>query len=408
MSEASTPPPAPAGRAFEPVGMTDPLDPLRHTPIRLDPFTLLVGTKKGLFFLTSAKGRADLRLEGPAFLGHIVHHAVLDPRDRRTVVCALRTGHLGPTVYRSTDLGRTWQESRRPPAFAKPRDGRKSDTVEQVFWLTPGHASEPGVWYAGTSPEGLFRSEDGGDTWQPVAGWNDHPKWIEWTGDMTQRNPDGSPMHSILIDPRDAKHMYFGCGSAGFFETRDQGASWSLLNTGMLSPGPEPHPEYGYDPHCVTLHPLEPDLLYQQNHCGIYRMKRAEARWVRIGDNMPREVGDIGFAIGLHPRDPRTAWVFPMDGTMVWPRTSPGGRPAAYRTRDAGETWTRLDRGFPERGWYTVLRQCMAVDARDPVGVYVGTTCGEVWGSADEGDTWRCLAAHLPHIYSLEVAEFAG
>ena len=398
MSEQFAPP---GTRAFEPLSQSD-----RRDALTLRGLTLLVGTKKGVFFLTASAARERFTLSGPVFLGHIVHHAIVDPRDRRTLLVALRTGHLGPTVFRSIDLGRTWQESTKPPAFTKPKDARRSTTVEQVFWLTPGHASEPGAWYAGTSPEGLFRSEDGGTRWQGVSGWNDHPQWMQWTGDMKERNPDGSPIHSILIDPRDAKHMYFGTGSAGVFESTDQGADWHLLNAGMLSPGPDPHPEYGYDPHCMTLHPLAPDLLYQQNHCGIYRMHRPEARWVRIGDNMPRDVGDIGFAIGLHPRDPNTAWVFPMDGTDVWPRTCPGGRPAVYRTRDRGESWARLDSGLPERAWYTVLRQSMAVDAQPQIGVYFGTTNGEVWGSIDEGESWQCLAAHLPHIYSIEVANF--
>jgi len=405
VSEPTIPP---GSRAFEPLGESPPLDPHRHEPLALDGLTLLVGTKKGVFFLQGDGEREAFVLNGPAFLGHIVQHAIVDPRDRRTLLIALRTGHLGPTVFRSTDFGRSWQEASKPPAFAKPKDDRKSNVVEIVFWLTPGHVDEPGVWYAGTSPEGLFRSEDGGDTWQPVAGWNDHPNWVRWTGDMKERNPDGSPIHSILIDPRDRRHMYFGTGSAGVFESNDQGESWHLLNTGMLSPtGPDPHPEYGYDPHCMTLHPMAPDLLYQQNHCGIYRMRRPEARWVRIGDNMPREIGDIGFPIALHPRDPDTAWVFPMDGTDVWPRTCPGGKPAVYRTRDGGETWARLDRGFPARAWYTVLRQSMAVDSERSIGVYFGTTNGEVWGSTDEGEEWRCLAAHLPHVYSVEVANFA-
>ena len=403
MSEQSIAPESvpPGGRAFEPLSQSD-----RRGAVALRGLTVLVGTKKGAFFLTAEPRRDRFALSGPVFLGHIVHHAIVDPRDRRTILLALRTGHLGPTVFRSTDYGATWQESSKPPAFTKPKDARRATVVEQVFWLTPGHRDEPGVWYAGTSPEGLFRSEDGGNTWQSVSGWNDHPKWIEWTGDMKERNPDGSPIHSIVIDPRDANHMYFGTGSAGVLETRDRGKTWNLLNTGMLAPGPDPHPEHGYDPHCMTLHPLAPDLLYQQNHCGIYRMQRSDARWERIGDNMPRDVGDIGFAIALHPRDPNTAWVFPMDGTDVWPRTCPDGKPAVYRTGDGGESWSRLDRGFPARAWYTVLRQSMAVDEEERIGVYLGTTNGEVWGSIDEGDSWRCLASHLPHIYSIEVGNF--
>jgi hypothetical protein len=147
-----------------------------------------------------------------------------------------------------------------------------------------------------------------------------------------------------------------------------------------------------------------PDRLYQQNHCGIYRLDRPEQRWTRIGDNMPPAIGDIGFPIELHPRDPDTAWVFPMDGTDVWPRTSVDGRPVAYVTRDAGATWSPRSAGLPARAWFTVKRQAMTTDAGDPVGVYFGTTSGEVWASADEGASWACVARHLPEVYSVEVA----
>jgi hypothetical protein len=159
----------------------------------------------------------------------------------------------------------------------------------------------------------------------------------------------------------------------------------------------------------VQLHPLAPDVLYQQSHCGIYRLERPSEKWERIGERMPAEIGDIGFPIVLHPRDPRTAWVFPMDGTEVWPRTSPGGRPAVYATRDAGASWQRLDAGLPrEQAWYTVRRQAMTADAHDPVGLYFGTTSGEIWGSADEGASWRCLASHLPLVHAVSAAELGG
>ena len=277
--------------------------------------------------------------------------------------------------------------------------------MRAVFWLSPGHADEPGVWYAGGSPQGLFRSEDGGDTWAPVAGWNDHPLWPTWCEWPEENTPDGSMLHSVNVDPRDPAHLYLGLSGGGVFETTDGGTDWRPLNAGCAAdflPGPDA--EFGHDPHCVRLHPLAPDRLYQQNHCGIYRMERPEERWVRIGDNMPRDVGDIGFPMELHPRDPDTAWVFPMDGTDVWPRTSPDGHPAAYVTRDAGSSWTRCDRGLPETAWFTVKRQAMTVDDADPVGVYFGTTSGEVWGSTDEGASWETLARHLPEIYSVECA----
>ena len=364
-----------------------------------DGVVVLVGTRKGAFFLRHAGG--DWRIEGPHFFGQIVHHMMLDPRDGRTLLVAARTGHLGPTVFRSTDWGETWKEASAPPAFRKVEGGR---AVDHVFWLTPGHADEPGVWYAGSSPQGLFRTTDGGDTWAGVAGFNEHEMYPKWTGGPEDGTPDGPKLHSILVDPRDAGHLYLGMSSGGTFESTDRGESWRPLNAGISAEFlPEPDPEYGHDPHCIQLHPLAPDRLYQQNHCGIYRLDRPGERWTRIGDAMPREIGDIGFPIVLHPRDPDTAWVFPMDGTEVWPRTSIDGRPAAYRTTDAGATWERQDAGLPrEQAWFTVKRQAMAADGADPVGLYFGTTSGEVWASDDEGASWRQIAAHLPHVYSVE------
>jgi len=365
---------------------------------------LLVGTRKGAWIASGDAVRAAWTVRGPMFLGHIAQHIVLDPRDRTTLLLATRTGHLGPTVLRSTDLGESWQEATRPPAFA-PGDALER-SLNAVFWLTPGHASEPGVWYAGGSPQGLFRSDDGGVTWEPVSGWNDHERWSTWAEWPDEGTPDGSMLHSVIVDPRDAAHLYIGLSGGGVFESVDGGSDWTPLNAGSVATFlPDPEPEYGHDPHCVRLHPLRPDRLYQQNHCGIYRMERAAGRWERIGDNMPRDVGDIGFPIELHPRDPDTAWVFPMDGTDVWPRTSPDGRPAVYVTRDAGDSWQRLDRGLPERAWFTVKRQAMTVDAGDPVGVYFGTTSGEIWASVDEGASWTCIAGHLPEIYSVEFAD---
>lgn len=368
---------------------------------------LCVATKKGFWMLRSDRQRQAWALDGPHFLGNIVHHAMFDPRDRRTLLLAAKTGHLGPTVFRSNDRGQTWKEASRPPAFPKALPGRKEGrAVDHVFWLTPGHVSEPGSWYAGSSPQGLFHSQDNGDTWDPVAGFNENPLYPSWTGGEQDGTPDGPKMHSIIVDPRDAAHLYLGMSGGGVFESVDRGTNWKPLNQGCLANfNPDPYPEFGQDPHCMRLHPLAPDVLYQQNHCGIYRLERPAERWERIGDNMPREVGDIGFPMVLHPRDPKAVWVFPMDGTDVWPRISPGGRPAAYVTRDAGRTWRRLDKGLPrEQAWFTVLRQAMTADACDPVGIYFGTTTGDLWASSDEGESWTCIARHLPHVYAVEAS----
>ncbi|HEV8633413.1 MAG TPA: glycosyl hydrolase [Chloroflexota bacterium] len=385
---------------------------------------LFVGTRKGAFVLRS-NDRSKWELTGPSYLGHTANHVVLDPRDGRTVLMASHAGHLGPTVYRSTDAGLTWTEAEAPPRFPKVPEGEEalSDlrpdqvravapgrSVAYVFWLTPGHASEPGVWYAGTSPHGLFRTEDGGNTWQGVDGFNENPRRKEWSNndDPKFAPPGGATTHSISVDPRDKNHLYLGLSTGGVFESVDRGKEWRPVNKGCAGDFlPDPTAEFGHDPHCVRLHPARPDRLYQQNHCGIYRIDRPSNQWVRVGEAMPKEVGDIGFAIDVHPRDPNTAWVFPMDGTDVWPRTSPDGRPAVFATRDAGATWQRQSEGMPARAWWTVYRQSVSADRADPVGVYFGTSNGELWGSSDEGATWRPIAQHLPAIVSVEAAELA-
>ncbi|MFZ2973104.1 MAG: glycosyl hydrolase [Ferribacterium limneticum] len=366
---------------------------------------LLVATRKGAWLFHTDAARQSWRVDGPHFLGQIVNHLVLDPRDGRTLLAAAKTGHLGPTIFRSTDLGKTWQEAAKPPAFGPAVNGLDARAVDHTFWLTPGHVDEPGVWYAGTSPQGLFRSADGGMNWAPFSSINDDPQYRQWFGTVQDGTPDGPKLHSIIVDPRDAQHLYFAMSGGGVHESYDGGLSFTPLVDGMeVVEGFDPADTSFHDPHCVRLCPSNPDRLYQQNHCGIYRLDRPGRRWQRIGRNMPKDVGDIGFPMVVHPHDDRTAWVFPMDGTEVWPRTSPDGRPAVYATRDGGETWQRHSNGMPaDQAWWTVKRQAMTADKQGTVGLYFGTTSGELWKSRDEGQQWACLARHLPEIYSVEV-----
>ncbi|MGH8759196.1 MAG: WD40/YVTN/BNR-like repeat-containing protein [Burkholderiales bacterium] len=368
---------------------------------------VLVATRKGAWLYHGDAARNSWRVDGPHFLGHVINHVVLDPRDGRTLLAAAKTGHLGPTVFRSTDLGRSWKEAAQPPAFAKAPAGEEGRAVDHTFWLTPGHPSERDVWYAGTSPQGLFRSEDGGVTWKPFSSISDDPQYRKWMGTVQDGTPDGPKLHSIIVDPRDPAHLYFAMSGGGVHESADGGRSWAPLLKGLdVVEGFDRAEATFHDPHCVRICPSNPDRLYQQNHCGIYRLDRPSDEWVRIGKNMPERVGDIGFPIVVHPRDADTAWVFPMDGGSVWPRTSPEGRPAAYVTRNGGKSWQRLDAGLPaKQGWWTVKRQAMTADASDPVGLYFGTTSGELWMSRDEGRRWACIARHLPEIYAVETAE---
>jgi hypothetical protein len=368
---------------------------------------VLVATRKGAWLYHGDTARKTWRVDGPHFLGHIVSHLVLDPRDGRTLLAAAKTGHLGPTIFRSTDLGRTWTEATRPPAFPKVPEGQKGRVVDHTFWLTPGHASEANAWYAGTSPQGLFRSEDAGVTWEPVPGLNDDPEFRKRMGGEQDGTPDGPKLHSILVDPRDASHLYLAMSSGGVHESIDRGRSWSPLVRGLeVVDGFDAANISFHDPHCVRFAPSNPDRLYQQNHCGIYRIDRPSNEWTRIGKKMPAKVGDIGFPMVVHPRDAETVWVFPMDGTSVWPRTSPDGVPGAYVTKNGGKTWQRQAAGMPANNtWWTVKRQAMTADPQDPVGLYFGTTSGELWMSRDEGKRWTGIARHLPEIYAVEAAE---
>jgi hypothetical protein len=349
---------------------------------RARPVLVLVATRKGAWLYHGDAARKNWRVDGPHFLGHIINHLALDPRDGRTLLAAAKTGHLGPTVFRSMDYGRTWKEAKLPPAFPKAAPGKTGRTVDHTFWLTPGHASEPDVWYAGTSPQGLFRTEDGGITWEPFSSINDDPQYLAWMGSVQDGTPDGPKLHSIIVDPRDPAHLYFSMSGGGVHESGDGGRTWTPIVQGMeVVEGFDAANIAFHDPHCVRLCPSNPDRLYQQNHCGIYRLDRPSTKWVRIGKNMPKKTGDIGFPVVIHPRNAETLWVFPMDGTSVWPRTSPDGLASAYVTRNGGKSW------------------------QDPVGLYFGTTSGELWMSRDEGNRWGCIARHLPEIYAVEAAE---
>lgn len=388
----------------------------------------IAATRKGAWALRrKGKKGTSFTLGEPWFFGHQVHTVVQDPRGEGTLLAAVKTGHLGPTIQRSADGGRTWQESKQPPKFKTPEEymgsklpeddpRRKGRTVDHVFSIAPGHAKTPGRWYAGTSGIGLFRSDDDGVTWQAVEGFNDKPELRTWSYEFSEMTPDGSKCHSVQVHPSGPDFLVVALSGGGIFVSEDCGGDWRPVNLGVAMDFAPPKEdgseyEYGHDPHDLVVHPAKPSRWYHQNHCGLYRLDwkkgAAPQRWKRMGKKMPKEVGDIGFPMTCHPRDPDMCWVVPMDGGSVWPRTSVGGRPAVYRTDDGGASWKRLDKGLPERAWYTVYRQGMAHDGRDPLGLAFGTSSGELWFSDDLGACWRPIARHLPRLWSVTAARLA-
>ena len=356
------------------------------------PVVVLAGTKKGLFLLQDDGRRRRWALEGPLLEGWSVYHAILDARDGFLHAC---TNHevYGATIHRSSDLGRSWE---RAEQLGLPDDSGL--TLERTWHVEPGRVGEPGRLWLGAAPGVLFRSDDGGATWEAVESLLAHPtrdRWFPGAGGMC--------CHSIQLDPRSAERLHVGISAAGVFRSEDGGETWAPANAGTAADFlPDPYPEVGQCVHKL-LRCADSPRLWQQNHCGVYRSDDGGASWERLdGNGLP---SGFGFALALHPRDPDTAFVVPMEGAEN--RVTSGGRLGVYRTSDGGATWTRPLDGLPDRAWTGVLREGMASDAFEPLGVYVGTQSGSVFASTDEGETWTEIAKHLPPVLSVEVGAWS-
>lgn len=355
---------------------------------------VMVGTRKGAFIMESGPARTNLKVRGPYLEGQNIMHMALDPRTR-TLFAAVGDPWFGSRVHRSTDLGHTWDEPKSGPAFPA-ETGLK---LEKVWHVEPGRPEEPGVVYAGVAPAALFKSTDNGETWTFIQSLNDHPTRPQW-------NPGagGMCLHTIVLDPVDLRRMYVAISAAGVFRTTDGGATWHHANQGtrtnFMPDQPPTYPEFGQCVHKVVLNPSQPRRLYQQNHCGVYRSDNGGDKWTEITEGLP---SDWGFGISVHPHDADTIWVCP--GTSGYKHWVPGGALAVYRTRDQGRTWDKLTKGLPQKNAYViVLREGMAVDALQPAGLYIGTNTGQLFHSADEGDSWRQASALFPSINSVGTA----
>jgi photosystem II stability/assembly factor-like uncharacterized protein len=347
---------------------------------------LLVGTKKGAFILDGDERRDRWTVRGPMCEGWPVGDVTWDPA-RGAVVAGGGSPWYGAAVWRSDDLGATWSHSSDGLTYGD--DGPKLTTIWNV---TAAH----GRLFAGGDPAGLFRSDDGGLTWSHVAGLRDHPTTPEW-----QPGAGGLCLHTIVPHPTDPRRMWIGISAVGAFETTDDGATWELRNQGVRADFlPEKYPEFGQCVHKFVPAAGRPETFYQQNHCGMYRSDDGGRTWTELTDGLP---STFGFPAGAHPRDPDMAWLVPLNGAEEG-RYAPGAALAVWRTRDGGATWDRHGEGLPQRDAYlAVLREAMAVDRLDPAGVYIGTSAGQLFASADEGVSWRPVAKHLPPITSVDV-----
>lgn len=269
--------------------------------------------------------------------------------------------------------------------------------VKAIWHIEPGPAGQPGVVYAGVEPAGLFKSLDGGATWQEVLGLNRHPSRERW-----MPGAGGLCLHTVVPDPVDPARLTVAISSGGAFRSLDGGESWSPINQGVRADFlPDPYPDLGQCVHKLALHRKRPGTLYQQNHCGVYRSRNGGDCWEDIGEG--RLPSRFGFAMACHPHDPETIYTVPLQSDQV--RLTPEGRMAVWRSRDGGESWQGMTCGLPGPDAHLVtLREGLATDTLDEAGVYAGTTAGQIFCSRDEGAHWQTLAAYLPPVLSLEAA----
>ncbi len=360
---------------------------------------LLIGTRKGLMIARRTNDRQTWAVDDFQFLNQEVYSVALDTRrDPPRILAGVGTGHWGPLLTYSDDLGKSWTEPEEPPIGFPEGTGA---SVARVWQIQPGTELQPDVVYAGVEPHALFRSDDGGQSFSLVEGlWNHphRPSWIPGGG--------GACLHTVLPHPTDPDDVLVAMSAAGVYRTRDGGASWHPANRGIQAaflPEDQRFPEFGQCVHKVAFHPDQPQRLFAQNHFGVYRSEDRGDSWMPIESGLP---SNFGFAMVAHPHRPDTLYSFPLQADAE--RFPPEARLRVYRTENAGARWEPCSKGLPADPYYAaVLRDAMVADRGDPAGVYFGTRLGEVYASRDDGDSWSLIASHLPDILSVRVAEVA-
>ncbi|MBL8232227.1 MAG: exo-alpha-sialidase [Bryobacterales bacterium] len=362
---------------------------------------VLAGTRKGAFILESDGRRKDWKVHGPHFAGWELYHLKGSPADPNTIYASQSSGWFGQQIQRSRDGGATWEPVGNKfvydgvPGTHQWYDGTPHPWEFKRVWHLEPSLTDPDTVYAGVEDAAIFQTTDGGATWTELAGLRRHGSGPHW-----QPGAGGMCLHSILLDPTDSKRIYIAISAAGAFRTDDGGVTWQPINRGLRSQYiPDPEAEVGHCVHHIAMHPSRPSTLFMQKHWDVMRSDNAGAEWVEVSGNLPT---DFGFVIDVHAHEPETIYVVPIKSDSE--HFPPDGKLRVYRSRTGGNEWQELGNGLPDRDCYVnVLRDAMAVDQLDSCGVYFGTTGGQVYASADTGDTWTAIVRDLPPVLSVEV-----
>jgi photosystem II stability/assembly factor-like uncharacterized protein len=362
---------------------------------------VLVGTRKGAFVLTSDGRREEWKVAGPHFAGWEIYHLKGSPVDPDRLYASQSSGWFGQTVQRSEDGGETWAPVGNEFVYEGVAgthqwyDGTQHPWEFARVWHFEPSLHDPDTVYAGVEDAALFCSTDGGMTWREMSGLRRHTSGPSW-----QPGAGGMCLHTIVLDPTRPERMFIAISAAGVFRTDDGGDTWLPINRGLHSEGiADPDAEVGHCVHRIALHPSRPDVLFMQKHWDVMRSEDAGDSWHEVSGNLP---SDFGFPIAVHAHEPDTVYVVPIKSDSQ--HFPPDGRLRVYRSRSGGNEWEALTAGLPQSDCYVnVLRDAMAVDSLDPCGIYFGTTGGQVYASADAGDSWRPIVRDLPAVLSVEV-----
>ena len=362
---------------------------------------VLVGTRKGAFVLTSDEARQRWEIAGPHFAGWEIYHLKGSPADPDRLYASQTSGWFGQVIQRSDDGGRSWNPVGNGfvydgiPGTHQWYDGTPHPWEFKRVWHLEPARDDPDTVYAGVEDAALFRSADGGASWQELSGLRCHGSGSRW-----QPGAGGMCLHTIIVDPRDPRRIYIAISAAGAFRSDDTGQSWRPINRGLRSQHiPDPDADVGHCVHRIAMHPSRPNTLFMQKHWDIMRTDDCGESWREVSGNLPT---DFGFPIDVHAHEPETIYVVPIKSDSE--HYPPDGKLRVYRSRTGGNEWEALTNGLPQRDCYVnVLRDAMAVDSLDSCGIYFGTTGGQVYASADSGDTWSAIVRDLPAVLSVEV-----